>query len=87
MMQYYNGYKTGGLSTITNNNRDNINVKYVNLSSAKDCWIMERRLQVIAYDQGEKCLGKQKLEISVIASVDLIGELRFFMGIIALKYH
>lgn len=54
MMQYYNGYKTGGLSKITNNNRDNINVRYVNLSSAEDCWIMERRLQVIAYDQGEK---------------------------------
>lgn len=60
MMQYYNGYKTGGLSTITNNNRDNINVRYVNLSSAEDCWIMERRLQVIAYDQGEKMPWKIK---------------------------
>ena len=37
--------------------------------------------------RAKKCLGKQKLEISVIASVDLIGELRSFMGIIALKYH
>lgn len=53
MSQYYRGDKTGGLSKIDVNNRDEIIVLYFN-PSEKECWYAERRLQVIAHDCGEE---------------------------------
>ena len=36
-------------------NRDKIKVKYVNLNNSEECWVLERRLQVIAYDHSQQC--------------------------------
>ena len=60
MSQYYNMNRTGGLRQITESNRDKIVVKYFNLDSIEQCWVAERRLQVIAYDCGEKMPWEEK---------------------------
>ena len=52
MSQYYR-LAPEGLSQISETNRDKIEVKFFFLNS-DECWIAERRLQVIAWDAGEQ---------------------------------
>ena len=53
MGQYYRGDPKGGSDKITPENRDKINVRYINFCTAKECWIAERMLQCVAYYKGE----------------------------------
>lgn len=51
MSQYYRLTKEG-CKNITQNNRDEVEVHFFILDKDK-CWIEERRLQVLAHDNGE----------------------------------
>lgn len=52
MSQYYR-LTSEGLSQISEANRDKIEVKFFFLHR-DDCWIAERKLQVVAWDAGER---------------------------------
>ncbi len=58
MSQYYR-LTPEGLSQITKNNRDKIEVKFFFLKK-DDCWIAERKLQGIAWDAGERMPWESK---------------------------
>ena len=60
MSQYYRGDTNGGLKEIDEGNRDEIKVLYFNLPSEEECWVEERRFQVLAYDCGEKMPWENK---------------------------
>ena len=53
MSQYYRG-SLAGLAAITSANRDKIVVQFFTLDGSEECWIAERRLQIAAWDEGEK---------------------------------
>lgn len=59
MSQYYRLAKAG-CKKITKSNRDNIEVEYFFLDDKTDCWIAERKLQVDAWDNGEKMPWEDK---------------------------
>lgn len=54
MSQYYRLDKTAGSDFITDDNKNLITVQWYKLKDAEACWIDERRLQVKAYNAGEK---------------------------------
>lgn len=60
MVQYYNLNESGGLKEITLENRDSVEVIYFNLLDSDECWVAERRLQVIAHDCKERMPWENK---------------------------
>lgn len=52
MSQYYR--QDCGIKQITDQNKDEILVRYFTLNSRKDCWAAEKYLQAKAYYAGEK---------------------------------
>lgn len=54
MSQYYRMTENEGCKHINKKNRNSVEVKWYILDNSEDCWIDERRLQVIAYDLGEQ---------------------------------
>ena len=61
MSQYYR-LSNEGSKYITEKNRDLIEVKYFELTDNKECWAGEKRLQVIAFDCGEKMPWDDEVE-------------------------
>ena len=57
--QYYR-LDEAGCKEITEHNKDNIEVEYFFLDDKTDCWVAERKLQVDAWDNGEKMPWEDK---------------------------
>lgn len=51
--QYYR-ISPEGTDFITLDNRDSIKIIYFHVETQEECWFYERKLQVIAYENGEK---------------------------------
>lgn len=57
--QYYRG-KDGKCEYITDDNKNLIEIEYVNFNTAEECWAAEKLLQGIAYYMGEEMPWEKK---------------------------